>query len=116
MAVSTLSRRTLRPRAGAAARGLFLGGLVLASAAALVGGQPALAQTVANPNDQPTPATMPSPDRGRAAERATGQVAPPSAIRSSTPVVASDARKSTSTNPLDLLPASDRAATGGRGE
>lgn len=112
----TRSRHALRPRAGALARSLFLGGLILATATALVGGQPAQAQTVANPNDQPTPATLPSRDRAKAADRASGQVSPPRAIRSSTSVVASDARKSTYTNPLDQLPARDRAGTGGRGE
>lgn len=116
MTVSPLPRRALRPRAGAVARGLFLGGLILASATALVGGRPALAQTVANPNDQPTPATLPSPNRDKATDRASGQVAPPSAIKSSTAVVASGARRSTYTNPLDQLPARDRAGTGGRGE
>lgn len=118
----SLARPVLRPRAGSAATGLFLGGLAVSAAfSALVGPlgvQPAAAQSIANPNDQPTPATVPSPDSARAstADRRIDSVAPPSAIRSSTTVVSSNQRKATYTNPLDHLPARDRAATGGRGE
>lgn len=119
LSTSTHPRRTLRPRAGSAVTGIFLGGLVISGAfAALVGpvgGRPAVAAPVADQNDQPTPATVPSRTEGKAAERTTGTVSSPSAIKSSTSVISSGTKGST-TNPLDHLPARDRAATGGRGE
>lgn len=110
---SARRRHALRPRAGNAATGLFVAGLAVSAAFGMLvtplGGQPALAQSVANPNDQPTPATVPSQD-SRAAERSTGQVSPPRAIDHATSVVGSGGR---TTNPLDHLPDRDRAATGG---
>ncbi|NEU11026.1 hypothetical protein G3T14_02620 [Methylobacterium sp. BTF04] len=117
---SRLSPRTLRPRAGSAVTGLFLGGLAVSAAFAVLvgplGERSANAQSMANPNDQPTPATVPTRDGARAADQSAGTVAPPSAIKSSTSVVSSDRKKSSYTNPLDHLPARDRAGTGGRGE
>lgn len=64
-----------------------LGGLLLASLPGF-----ALAQSVANPNDQPTAGTLPPGTdtvrgNGAAAERPTGGVSAPSAIRPSTSVV-----------------------------
>lgn len=108
-------RPPFRPRAGGAVTSLFLGALAISAASGVIITPlvtPAAAQSTANPNDQPTPATI--PDRtGAAADRPTGQVAPPKAISSSTAIVASDPKTRTRTNPLDHLPASDRAATGG---
>ena len=108
----------LRPRAGGLATALFLGGLALSGAAAILVapmGEPAVAQSAANPNDQPTAGPLPSGTdtvRGSAAgNRPTGDVAPPSAIRNSTAVVGSDkGGKRSVTNPLDHLPKNQRAA------
>jgi len=111
-------RPAFRPRAGGAVTALFLSGLTLSGATALLVGpaslRPASAQTVANPNDQPTPGTLPGRDAATgAAERPTGQVAPPKAISTTTAVTASDAKPGARTNPLDHLPAKDRASAGG---
>lgn len=110
---SARRRHALRPRAGIAATGLFVAGLAVSAAFGMLitplGGQSAVAQSLANPNDQPTPATLPSRD-ARAAERPTGQVSPPKAIDHSAAVVGSSGKR---TNPLDHLPDRDRAATGG---
>ncbi|WP_348628837.1 hypothetical protein [Methylobacterium sp. V23] len=111
-------RPVFRPRAGGAVTALFLSGLALSGAAGLLVGpvslRPASAQTAANPNDQPTPGTLPGRDAATgAAERPTGQVAPPKAISATTAVTASDAKSGARTNPLDHLPAKDRAGTGG---
>lgn len=85
---------------------------------ALAGATGAAAQSAVSPNDQPTPGTLPSevslarPDA--AATRPTGDVAPPRALIETTPVVRGDRRSTSSAvNPLDHLPAKDRAATGG---
>ncbi|MGU3359736.1 hypothetical protein ACLBWX_05315 [Methylobacterium sp. M6A4_1b] len=115
---SRSSRPVFRPRAGGAVTALFLSGLALSGAIGLLVGpaslRPATAQTVANPNDQPTPGTLPGRDNAAgAAERPTGQVAPPKAISATTAVTASGAKSGARTNPLDHLPAKDRAATGG---
>ena len=114
--------RVLSSRRRAAA-GALLGGLILSASAA-----PVLAQSVANPNDQPTAGTLPSGTdtvRGndRAAERPTANVSPPSAIRSTTSVVADGKRadgkrgdgkrmsgKTTLTNPSDHLSKSFRSS------
>lgn len=105
--------RVLSPRHRAAA-GVLLGGLILSMGAA-----PGLAQTVANPNDQPTAGTLPAGTdtvRGtdRAADRPTANVPPPSAIRSSTSVVADGkdkaSGKATRTNPSDHLSKSFRSS------
>ena len=73
----------------------------------------ALAQSVTNPNDQPTAGTLPSdtstlpggagtlPRQDSAADRPTGDVRAPSAIRPSTSVVPDGG--GTRTNPLDHL-------------
>ncbi|WP_443189746.1 hypothetical protein [Methylobacterium sp. Leaf99] len=110
---SARRRHALRPRAGTAATSLFVAGLAVSAAFGMLvtpfGGKPALAQSAANPNDQPTPGTVPSRD-ARAAGRSTGQVSAPAAIGHSTTVVGSGG---TTTNPLDHLPAHERAATGG---
>lgn len=85
---------------------------------------PVQAQSVSSQRDQPTPDTLPpraptaegAGDRSRQ-DRPVAEVAPPSAISTSTSVVTSDRKgKTTYTNPLDHLPAKDRAATGGRRE
>ena len=116
MTTPRLLRTPFRPRAGSAVTALFLGSLAITAASGFAPGslfvQPAAAQSVADQNDQPTPGTLPGND-GAAAERPTGQVAPPSAISPSTDVMASDAKPGARTNPLDHLPARDRAATGG---
>lgn len=85
-----------------AARGALLGSLILSA--------PALAQSAANPNDQPTAGTLPSGTdtvRGneRSADRPTGEVSPPSAIRSSTSVMPEgrSSGKTVRTNPSDHL-------------
>ena len=85
-----------------AALGALLGSLILSA--------PALAQSAANPNDQPTAGTLPSgidTVRGneRSAERPTGEVSPPSAIRSSTSVMpeGKGSGKAVRTNPSDHL-------------
>jgi len=110
---SARRRHALRPRAGTAVTGLFVAGLAVSAAFGMIvtpfGARPAVAQSVANPNDQPTPATLPS--RGAAADRPTGQVSPPKAIGHSTAVTGSTGQSTT--NPLDHLPPQDRAATGG---
>ncbi|CAO4176156.1 Serine/threonine protein kinase [Methylorubrum populi] len=79
----------MRPfrRPSPAASAAVLGGLLLASLPGF-----ALAQSVANPNDQPTAGTLPPGTdtvrgNGSAAERPTGGVSAPSAIRPSTSVV-----------------------------
>ncbi|MEN3211936.1 hypothetical protein PUR23_18155 [Methylorubrum populi] len=84
------------------ALGALLGSLILSA--------PALAQSTANPNDQPTAATLPPGTdtvRGsdRSAERPTGEVSAPSAIRSSTAVVPEGrgSGKAVRTNPTDHL-------------
>ena len=107
----------LRPRAGGAAPPPLLGALAISGAAAILVapmGEPAVAQSAANPNDQPTAGTLPSgtpTTRGNAAaNRPTGDVAPPSAIRNTTAVVSSDrGAKRNVTNPLDHLPKNQRA-------
>ncbi|KQT60923.1 hypothetical protein ASG52_16900 [Methylobacterium sp. Leaf456] len=73
----------------------------------------ALAQSVANPNDQPTAGTLPSgtstlPRQDPAPDRPTGDVRAPSAIRSSTSVVPDGGK--TRTNPLDHLSARYRSS------
>lgn len=73
----------------------------------------ALAQSVANPNDQPTAGTLPSgtgtlPRQDTAAERPTGDVRAPSAIRPSTSVVPDG--RATRTNPMDHLSARYRSS------
>lgn len=73
---------------------------------------PAVAQSVANPNDQPTAGTLPSgtstlPRQNPAADRPTGDVRAPSAIRPSTSVMPDGG--STRTNPLDHLSARYRS-------
>ena len=80
----------------------LLGSLILSA--------PALAQSAANPNDQPTAGTLPSGTdtvRGndRAHDRPTGDVSAPSAIRSSTAVVPEGrgGGKTVRTNPTDHL-------------
>lgn len=109
---SARRRHALRPRAGNAATGLFVAGLAVSAAFGMLvtplGSRTAVAQSVANPNDQPTPATLPSRN---AADRPTGHVSPPTAIDHSTSVTGSTT--GARTNPLDHLPAQDRAATGG---
>ena len=109
-------RPPFQPRAGSAVTALFLGSLAISASFGMVLGPflapAAAAQSVPNPNDQPTPATLPERDR-TAAERPNGQVAPPKAISATTEIVASDRTKGSRTNPLDHLPARDRAATGG---
>ncbi|KAB1075150.1 hypothetical protein [Methylobacterium planeticum] len=112
----------LRPRAGGLATALFLGGLAVSGAAAILVapmGEPAVAQSAANQTDQPGAGTLPartSPAgtdtvRGNpAANRPTAGVAPPSAIRNTTAVVRSDtAGKASVTNPLDHLPRNQRS-------
>jgi hypothetical protein len=71
-----------------------------------------LAQSVANPNDQPTAGTLPAdtstlPRQNSAADRSTGDVRAPSAIRPSTSVVPDGS--ATRTNPLDHLSARYRS-------
>ncbi|AWN41668.1 hypothetical protein U8607_09100 [Methylobacterium durans] len=124
----TAHRRSIRPRAGGAATGLFLGGLLVAATASFA--VPAKAQTVESRRDQPNASTLPSDfptlkgDKGRTdgrtearAEDRTGGVAPPSAIRATTAIVPSaDRRKASVTNPLDHLPPQDRAGLKGRRE
>lgn len=73
----------------------------------------ALAQSVANPNDQPTAGTLPSgistlPRQDPATDRPTGDVRAPSAIRPSTSVVPDGGK--TRTNPLDHLSARYRSS------
>ncbi|SFK26455.1 hypothetical protein [Methylorubrum salsuginis] len=73
----------------------------------------ALAQSVANPNDQPTAGTLPSgigtlPRQDPAPDRPTGDVRAPSAIRPSTSVVPDGGK--TRTNPLDHLSARYRSS------
>ncbi|WP_232631969.1 hypothetical protein [Methylobacterium sp. Leaf118] len=73
----------------------------------------ALAQSVADPNDQPTAGTLPSgtstlPRQAAAAERPTGDVRAPSAIRPSTSVVPDG--RITRTNPIDHLSARYRSS------
>ncbi|AWI90709.1 hypothetical protein C0214_22305 [Methylobacterium sp. DM1] len=87
---------------GRAALAALLGSLILSTSA--------LAQSVANPNDQPTAGTLPSGTdtvRGnaRSAERPTGEVSAPSAIRSSTSVMPEgrSSGKTVRTNPTDHL-------------
>lgn len=79
----------------------------------------ALAQSVANPNDQPTAGTLPAgastlpagtstlPRQEPAPDRPTGDVRAPSAIRPSTSVMPDGG--STRTNPLDHLSARYRS-------
>lgn len=92
--------RSLQPLSRAALAAL-LGSLILSA--------PARAQSAANPNDQPTAGTLPSGTgtlRGndRSAERPTGEVSPPNAIRSSTAVVPEGkSGKTVRTNPSDHL-------------
>ena len=107
-------RRSLRPRAGGAATGLFLGGLLVAATAAIA--VPAKAQSVDSRRDQPTASTLPSDfptlkgGESAADTRGPGGVAPPSAMRPSTTVMSSsEGGKGSVTNPLDHLPKSDRA-------
>ncbi len=85
-------------RTGAASLGLaIVGGLAIAFAVALVTApltpRLALAQSAANPNDQPTAGTLPpgtsTVKDEQAADRPTGTVSPPSRIRNSTDVVGS---------------------------
>ncbi|MFG5120338.1 hypothetical protein [Methylorubrum sp. POS3] len=81
-------------------------------AAAILPGA-ALAQTVANPNDQPTAGTLPSgtstlPRQDPAPDRPSGDVRAPSAIRPSTSVVPDGGK--TRTNPLDHLSARYRSS------
>ncbi len=85
-------------RAGAAALGFAIaGGLAIAFAVALVTApltpRLALAQSAANPNDQPTAGTLPrgtsTVEGNGAADRPTGTVSPPNRIRNSTEVVGS---------------------------
>ncbi|ACK85200.1 hypothetical protein [Methylorubrum extorquens] len=79
-----------------AALGALLGSLLLSA--------PALAQSAANPNDQPTAGTDTVRGNDRSAERPTGEVSPPSAIRSSTAVVPEGkSGKTVRTNPSDHL-------------
>lgn len=110
-------RPPFRPRAGSGVTSLFLAGLAVSGAVGMLitpaSLRPAAAQTVANPNDQPTPATVPSNDGTAPATRPTGQVATPSAISSGTVITAAGAKQGARTNPLDHLPAKDRAGTGG---
>ena len=106
-------RSPFRPRAGSGVTALFLGGLAISAAVGFVTAPvSASAQAVSDRNDQPTPATVPGHDSA-AANRPTGQVSPPKALSSTTSVVAANPKASTRTNPLDHLPAKDRAATGG---
>lgn len=96
-------------------------GLLLALAATTLGPlatRSASAQTISDRRDQPTAADVPSEGKARdgAAARPTGEVSPPKAMRPSTAVTVGDEGKNSRTNPLDHLPARDRAATGGRGE
>ena len=55
-------RPPFRPRAGSGVTSLFLAGLAVSGAVGMLitpaSLRPAAAQTVANPNDQPTPATV----------------------------------------------------------
>lgn len=100
--------RALRPRAGIPATALFLAGLALAPLGARLIG-PAQAQSVANPNDQPTASTLPAGTstvraNPAAAHRPNGDVAPPRALKPATSVVGSGGR----VNPEDHLPASMR--------
>lgn len=114
------SRDDPRFRAGPASRSLAPVLAFVAPALAFgLGIDQAAAQSVANPRDQPTPATLPGAPEGAAgrADKPVSEVAPPSAITASTAVTASDRKgKAARTNPLDHLPARDRAGTGGRGE
>ncbi|MBD8906104.1 hypothetical protein [Methylorubrum zatmanii] len=97
------------PRPWVTATAALLGGLLLAS---LTGS--AMAQSAANPNDQPTAGTLPPGTdtvrgSGPAAERPTGDVSAPSAIRPSTSVVPErkgsgrGSEKTTRTNPSEHL-------------
>lgn len=94
-------------------------GVVLLLAASLLAPQVTSAQAISDQRDQPTPATVPQrTETGDApGSRPISTVAPPSAISASTAVTTSERKgKTIYTNPLDHLPARDRAATGGRGE
>ncbi|WP_336485568.1 hypothetical protein [Methylobacterium nigriterrae] len=113
-----MPRSPLRPRAGGAATALFLAGLAVSGGVALLGApmtETAQAQTVANPNDQPTAGPLPAgtstvTGSEPAANRPTDGVAPPATIRSPTAVVGSDRDgKRATTNPLDHLPPRDRS-------
>lgn len=104
-------RPVLNPRAGAAATGFFLGGLAISAAVALVTAplspRRAFAETVANPNDQPTARTLPRgistvKDNDTASDR-TGSVSAPRRLRPATGVIASDAGGRV--DPLDHLSA-----------
>ena len=97
------------PRRRGAAEAVLLGGLLLASLLLASLPNAALAQSAANPNDQPTAGTLPPGTdtvRGgdRAAERPTGDVSAPSAIRPSTSVMPEGKTgKPVRTNPMDHL-------------
>ncbi|MCJ2128549.1 hypothetical protein [Methylobacterium sp. E-045] len=86
-------------------------------AAGILVAQTLPAQAISDRRDQPTPADVPSETRSgdTSGSRPVGDVKPPSAIRPSTAVTEDDGKKSR-TNPLDHLPARDRAGTGGRRE
>lgn len=111
------ARSGLRPRAGSVRTTSFLAGVSAILLLPLpVVATSAVAQTIESRRDQPTPATLPDPAeaRRREGDKPIAQVAPPAAITSSTAIVTSDRKGKTSyTNPLDHLPARDRAGTGG---
>ncbi|KQO45649.1 MULTISPECIES: hypothetical protein [unclassified Methylobacterium] len=94
---------------------LIRASLLLAAGIFLV--QTAPAQAISDRRDQPTAADVPSETRSgeTSGSKPIGDVKPPSAIRPTTAVTEDDG-KSSRTNPLDHLPARDRAGTGGRRE
>ncbi|MGU3538838.1 hypothetical protein [Methylobacterium sp. A54F] len=111
----TTLRPTLRPRAGGPVTALFLAGLALSGAAALLvappGLEPAAAQSVANPNDQPTAGTLPSGTStvkgDPARDRPTAGVSAPSTLKPGTRVI-QDGGNGGRTNPEEHLPGSMR--------
>lgn len=85
--------------------------LTIALFAGLLAAGPAAAQSAASSIDQPTAGTLPagtSTVKGGAAEQPTGRVAPPSALKPSTEVMAGDKGKTQRVDPLDHLPDSMR--------
>lgn len=103
--------RGFRPRAGGPATALFLAGLAVAPLAARFVA-PAAAQSVANPNDQPTAATLPSGTttvkdaHPEAPHTRNDGVSAPRALKPSTAVTPDEGGGRT--NPKDHLPGSMR--------
>ena len=101
--------RSLRPRAGGLATTLFLASLAATALGARFVG-PAQAQSVANRNDQPTAATLPSgvstvKAHPEAAHARRGGVSAPRALKPATPVVGAGNGR---VNPEDHLPGAMR--------